>query len=93
MKTLLSRRRTRLRLAADTVPYLGAVAGAWLAECPTERFPMAIASMLNGGTAFAGKSGRNTANAREANAMETTATVAAAHLMVGGLIRIRKHGK
>jgi len=39
-----------------------------------------IAPPLNGGDAFAGKSGRNTANTCEANAMETT-MIAAAHFM------------
>jgi hypothetical protein len=49
-------------------------------------------SAPNGGAAFAGKSGRKTANACEANAMQTI-TVAAAHFMVRGLIRIRQHDK
>jgi hypothetical protein len=48
---------------------------------------MTIASLPNGGDAFAGKSGRKTANPGETNAMETI-TIAAAHFMVGGLIRI-----
>jgi hypothetical protein len=47
---------------------------------------MVITSPLNGGAGFAGKSGRKTANAWEANAMETI-TIAAARFMVGGLIR------
>jgi hypothetical protein len=51
-----------------------------------------IASTPNGGPAFAGKSGRNTANACEAIAMETTA-VTAAHFMVGAFIRIQRHDK
>jgi hypothetical protein len=33
---------------------------------------MEIASPLNGGSGFAGKSGRKTANVRDANPMETT---------------------
>jgi len=41
---------------------------------------MTIASAPNGGPALAGKSGRNTANDCEANAMETT-TIIGAHLM------------
>jgi len=49
---------------------------------------MMIAPPLNGGPAFAGKSGRKTANACEANAMETS-TIAAAHFMNGGLNRLR----
>jgi hypothetical protein len=64
--------------------YYGAVAGACFAECWIELFPIAIASAPNGGLAFAGKSGRNTANACEANAIETT-MITAAHLMVGAL--------
>jgi hypothetical protein len=51
---------------------------------------MTIASLPNGGAAFAGKSGRSTANACEANAMETN-TIAAAHLMLGALIRFQQH--
>jgi hypothetical protein len=53
---------------------------------------MMIAPAPNGGPAFAGNSGRNTANACEAIAMETT-TVTAAHFMVGGFIRIQQHDK
>jgi hypothetical protein len=48
---------------------------------------MMIAPPLSGGPVFAGKSGRNIANACEANAMKTI-MVAAAHFMVGALIRI-----
>jgi hypothetical protein len=47
-------------------------------------FPTTIASAPNGGLAFAGKSGRNTAKACEANAIEAT-MITAAHLMVGAL--------
>lgn len=43
-----------------------------------------MASPLNGGAAFAGKSGRNTASACEANAMETI-MIAAAHFISRGL--------
>ena len=83
----------RLRVAADYSAYLGAVAGACFAGCWTEPFPVTIASAPNGGPALAGNSGRNTANACEANAMETTMIAAAAHLMVGGLIKIQQHNK
>ena len=55
-------------------------------------FPVVIASAPNGGPAFAGNSGRNTANACEANAMETT-TVTAVQFMVGALIRFPRHDK
>jgi hypothetical protein len=51
-----------------------------------------IAPPLNGGAAFAGKSGRKTANACEPSAMETI-TIAAAHFMLGALIKIHQHGK
>jgi hypothetical protein len=39
-----------------------------------------IVSLLNGGPAFAGKTGRNTASACETNAMETN-VIAATHFM------------
>jgi hypothetical protein len=51
-----------------------------------------IAAPLNGGAVFAGKSGRKSANACELTATETI-TIAAAHFMVGALIRIRQHDK
>ena len=51
-----------------------------------------IAPPLRGGAAFAGKSGGKTANACEANAMETS-TIAAAHFMSRGLIKMEKRGK
>jgi hypothetical protein len=51
-----------------------------------------IAAPLNGGAVFAGKSGRKTANACELTVIETI-TIAAAHFMVGALIRIRQHDK
>ena len=54
---------------------------------------MTIASPANGGAVFAGKSGRNTADACEASARETTRIAAAAHLMEGALIKIRQDGK
>jgi hypothetical protein len=53
---------------------------------------MIIAPPLNGGGDFAGKSGRKTANACEANTMETS-TIAAAHFMSGGIIKMQKRGK
>jgi hypothetical protein len=53
---------------------------------------MIIATPLNGGAAFAGKSGRKTANACELTVIETI-TIAAAHFMVGALIRIQQHNK
>jgi len=91
VRKLLSQ-ATCLRLAADTAPYRGAVARALFAGCWIESFPIAISSPLNGGAAFAGKSGRKTANACETNAMETT-TIPAAHFMVGALIRIQPNDK
>jgi hypothetical protein len=48
--------------------------------------------LLNGGPAFAGKVGRNTANACETNAIETS-VIAAAHLMSRGLITTKKADK
>jgi hypothetical protein len=51
-----------------------------------------IVPVLNGALAFAGKSGRNTANACETNAMETN-MIAAAHFMSRGLIKTPKAGK
>jgi hypothetical protein len=84
VRKLLLRRRAPARYDRYNT-YLGAVAGADFAGCWTESFPM-IAPLLNGGLALAGKSGRKTANAWEANAMETI-TIAAARFMVGGLIR------
>ncbi len=54
---------------------------------------MTIASLPNGGAAFAGKSGRNTADACEANARETTRIAAAAHLMDGAFIKISQDDK
>ena len=48
--------------------------------------------MPNGGPAFAGKSGRRTANACEAKAMER-AIATAAHFMSGRLIKIEQQRK
>jgi hypothetical protein len=53
---------------------------------------MKIASPLNGGAGFAGKSGRKTANVCDANPMETTMNTAA-HFMSAALSRIEWHGK
>jgi hypothetical protein len=53
---------------------------------------MIIAAPLNGGAAFAGKSGRKTANACELTVIETI-TIAAAHFIVGAFIRFRQHDK
>ena len=78
--------------AAEYRPYLGAIAGILLAECWIESFLITISSPLNGGAAFAGKSGRKTANACETNAMETIA-IAAAHFMVGALSKFQTPGK
>ena len=78
--------------AAEYRPYLGAIAGILLAECWIESFLITISSPLNGGAAFAGKSGRKTANACETNAMETIA-IGAAHFMVGALIKFQTPGK
>ena len=62
-------------------------------EYRTQPSPIMIAPPLNGGPAFAGRSGRNTANTCEANAMKTIIVATAAHFMVGALIRIRQHDK
>src|SRR5262249_42009251 len=51
-----------------------------------------VVPLLNGGLAFAGKSGRDTANACETNAIETN-VIAAAHFISRGLIKTRKAGK
>ena len=51
-----------------------------------------IVSLFNGGLVFAGKTGRNTANACETNAIKTN-VVAAAHFMSRGLIKLRKRDK
>jgi len=53
---------------------------------------MVIAPPLNGGDDFAGKSGRKTANACETKAMETS-TIAGAHFMSRGLIKIQPRSK
>jgi hypothetical protein len=53
---------------------------------------MVIAPPLNGGGDFAGKRGRKTANACETKAIETS-TIAGAHFMSRGLIKIKTRGK
>ena len=53
---------------------------------------MMIVPPVNGGVGFAGKSGRKTANACETNTRETI-VIAAAHFMVGALIKIKQHDK
>ena len=53
---------------------------------------MIIAPPLNGGEDFAGKSGRNTANDCETNAIETN-VIAAAHFMSRRLTKLRKRDK
>jgi hypothetical protein len=53
---------------------------------------MEIASPLNGGAGFAGKSGRKTANVCDTNATETTMNTAA-HFMSAALSRLKWHGK
>jgi hypothetical protein len=63
-----------------------------LAECWIESFPVTISSPLNGGAAFAGKSGRKTANTCKAEATEIN-TIAAAHFMSRGLTKIQKRDK
>jgi hypothetical protein len=62
------------------------------AECWIKPFPIAIASAPNGGPAFAGKSGRNNANACDTNAIQTI-VIAAAHFMSRGLIKLQKRDK
>jgi hypothetical protein len=72
--------------------YRGAVVGGSPAEYRIESSPMEIASPLNGGAAFAGKSGRKTANVCDANPMETTMNTTA-HFMSAALTEIKRHGK
>ena len=91
-KPLLSRRPGGCVSAAEYRPYLGAITGILLAECWIESFLIIISSPLNGGAGFSGKSGRKTANACETNAMETI-VIAAAHFMVGALIKFQTPGK
>jgi hypothetical protein len=60
--------------------HLAAVPGARFAGCWIEPFPVMIVSLLNGGLAFAGKTGRNTASTCETNATEMN-MIAATHFM------------
>jgi hypothetical protein len=62
------------------------------AEYRIESSAMVIASPLNGGAGFAGKSGRNTANVCDTHAIETNANTAA-HFMSAALSKIKRHGK
>lgn len=90
-KPLLPSRPGGCDSAAEYRPYLGAVAGT-LAECWIESFLITISSRLNGGEAFAGKSGRRTANTCEPKATEMN-MIAAAYFMSRGLIKIQKRDK
>jgi hypothetical protein len=91
VRTFLSRRRLPASRGCYR-PYLGTVAGACLGGCWIEPFPITIASPSNGGLTFAGKSGRNTANACDANAIETI-MIAAAYFISGALIKIQHNDK
>jgi hypothetical protein len=82
----------KVRLSLGMRSYLGVVVGCSPAEYRIESSPMVIASPLNGGAGFAGKSGRKTANACETNAMETS-TNTAAHFMSAALSKIKQYGK
>jgi hypothetical protein len=82
----------RLRVCNSYSGYLGAVPEGRFAECWIGSVPVMIDALLNGGTAFAGKSGRNTANACETNAIQTN-MIAAAHFISRGLIKLRKCDK
>jgi hypothetical protein len=53
---------------------------------------MVIASPLNGGAGFAGKSGRKTANVCDTNATEARMN-SAAHFMSAAHSKIKQHGK
>ena len=89
---LLSRWRTACVFAANTAVTSLAVPERCFAECWIESFPVMIVSLLNGGPAFAGKSGRNNANACDTNAIQTI-VIAAAHFMSRGLIKLQKRDK
>jgi hypothetical protein len=81
-----------LRVCSSYSGYLGAVPKGCFAACWIESVSVMIVPLLNGGPAFAGKSGRNTANACETNAIQTN-MIAAAHFMSRGLIKLRKRDK
>jgi hypothetical protein len=51
-----------------------------------------MAAPLNGGEDLAGKSGRKTANACDVNTIEMS-TIAGAHFMSRGLIKMQRPGK
>jgi hypothetical protein len=72
--------------------YLAAVLEGCFAVCWIESLRVMIVPLLNGGPAFAGKSGRNTANVCETNAIQTI-VIAAAHFMSRGLIKLQKRDK
>jgi hypothetical protein len=72
--------------------YLAAVLEGCFAVCWIESLPVMIVPLLNGGLAFAGKSGRNNASACDTNAIQTI-VIAAAHFMSRGLIKLRKRDK
>jgi len=78
------------RLATGWAPYFDA--REFQPGCRVELSPVEIASPLNGGAGFAGKSGRKTANVCDTNAMETTMNTAA-HFMSAALSRLKWHGK
>jgi hypothetical protein len=78
------------RLATGWAPYFDA--REFQPGCGVELSPVEIASPLNGGAGFAGKSGRKTANVCDTNAMETTMNTAA-HFMSAALSRLKWHGK
>ena len=59
---------------------LGGVTGACLAESGTKSPPMTIASLLNGGAALTGKSGRKSASAGDTSARQRSMHTAA-HFM------------
>jgi hypothetical protein len=80
----------RVATGYNSYPY--AVAGTFPAGYRIESSPMVITSPLNGGAGFAGKTGRKTANACNANAAETNMNTAA-HFMPAALSKIRGHGK
>jgi hypothetical protein len=82
----------RLRVCSSYSGYLGVVPESCFTGCWVRSVPLMIDALLNGGPAFAGKSGRNTANACETNAIQTN-MITAAHFMSRGLIKLRKRGK
>jgi len=71
--------------------YLG-VEGCSPEEYRIESSAMVTTSPLNGGAGFAGKSGRNTANICDTQAIETSMNTAA-HFMSAGISKMKRHGK